>query len=163
METDLPDSYRRSGFLRVKSLPIYRSCRLRNSNWCSTLRPQKQGSEGRGPRGMQCNVTRASDPAPAQVYQSLDCIRVDDPSLPKVGAVCGKAPRTALCGGRSAMSVPTAIDTLCCGAYVSLWHEVKVDACPRSGRVLEGKRTRARWAARQPAGTLSARLRVRLD
>src|SRR5882724_5426709 len=28
---------------------------------------------------------------------------------PKVGAVCGKAARTVLCGGRSAMSVPTAI------------------------------------------------------
>ncbi len=29
---------------------------------------------------------------------------------PEVGAVCGKAARTVLCGGRSAMSVPTAID-----------------------------------------------------
>jgi hypothetical protein len=28
---------------------------------------------------------------------------------PKVGAVCGKAARTVLCGGRSVMSVPTAI------------------------------------------------------
>ena len=27
---------------------------------------------------------------------------------PEVGAVCGKAARTDLCGGRSAMSVPTA-------------------------------------------------------
>jgi hypothetical protein len=34
------------------------------------------------------------------------------PELPKVGAVCGKAARTALCGGRSAMSVPTAIRLL---------------------------------------------------
>src|SRR5882757_4806213 len=31
---------------------------------------------------------------------------------PKVGAVCGKAARTVLCGGRSAMSVPTAIAAL---------------------------------------------------
>src|SRR5882757_4468995 len=31
---------------------------------------------------------------------------------PKVGAVCGKAARTVLCGGRSAMSVPTAIASL---------------------------------------------------
>ena len=36
-------------------------------------------------------------------------LRVVDPPLPKVGAVCGKAARTDLCGGRSAMSVPTAI------------------------------------------------------
>ena len=33
------------------------------------------------------------------------------PSLSEVGAVCGKAARTVLCGGRSAMSVPTAIDS----------------------------------------------------
>src|SRR5438876_6118195 len=29
---------------------------------------------------------------------------------PEVGAVCGKAARTVLCGGRSAMSVPTATE-----------------------------------------------------
>src|SRR5208282_2292058 len=29
---------------------------------------------------------------------------------PEVGAVCGNPARTVLCGGRSAMSVPTAID-----------------------------------------------------
>jgi hypothetical protein len=38
--------------------------------------------------------------------------RAPDPPLPKVGAVCGKAARTVLCGGRSAMSVPTAISGL---------------------------------------------------
>src|SRR3954451_1289765 len=31
---------------------------------------------------------------------------------PEVGAVCGNAARTVLCGGRSAMSVPTAITYL---------------------------------------------------
>src|SRR2546430_7145819 len=35
---------------------------------------------------------------------------------PEVGAVCGKAARTVLCGGRSVMSVPTASDPLCCDA-----------------------------------------------
>ena len=58
---------------------------------------------------MQSTATRALDTAPAQVHQALDCMRIVDPSLPKVGAVCGKAARTVLCGGRSAMSVPTAI------------------------------------------------------
>src|SRR5262249_22817862 len=61
------------------------------------------------PREMQSTATRALDSAPAQVHQALDCMRIVDPSLPKVGAVCGKAARTVLCGGRSAMSVPTAI------------------------------------------------------
>jgi len=32
-----------------------------------------------------------------------------DRQLPKVGAVCGSSARTDLCGGRSAMTVPTAI------------------------------------------------------
>src|SRR3989442_15210850 len=32
------------------------------------------------------------------------------PVGPEVGAVCGKAARTDLCGGRSVMSVPTATD-----------------------------------------------------
>ena len=35
---------------------------------------------------------------------------------PEVGAVCGKAARTVLCGGRSAMSVPTASLAPCCTA-----------------------------------------------
>jgi hypothetical protein len=39
-------------------------------------------------------------------------LRVVDPPSPKVGAVCGKAARTVLCGGRSAMSVPTAMRLL---------------------------------------------------
>ena len=46
------------------------------------------------------------------VSQGLDRIRQAAKalrrSLPEVGAVCGKAARTVLCGGRSAMSVPTA-------------------------------------------------------
>src|SRR5580658_2688226 len=32
---------------------------------------------------------------------------------PEVGAVCGKAARTDLCGGRAVMRVPTAIEALC--------------------------------------------------
>jgi len=45
---------------------------------------------------MQSTATRALDTAPAQVHQALDCMRIVDPSLPKVGAVCGKAARTVL-------------------------------------------------------------------
>jgi hypothetical protein len=44
---------------------------------------------------------------------SVGLLRVVDPPLPKVGAVCGKAARTVLCGGRSAMSVPTAMLLFC--------------------------------------------------
>ena len=45
----------------------------------------------------------------ASVSQVLERIRQVRRHPPKVGAVCGKAARTDLCGGRSAMSVPTAI------------------------------------------------------
>jgi hypothetical protein len=35
---------------------------------------------------------------------------------PEVGAVCGKAARTDLCGGREVTRVPTAKDAVCCRA-----------------------------------------------
>src|ERR1700733_1705353 len=52
--------------------------------------------------------------ANAQVLDSIQALRQNDsPFRPYfaqvgVGAVCGKAARTDLCGGRSAMGVPTA-------------------------------------------------------
>ena len=47
------------------------------------------------------------------VSQALERIRKGTlcRQTPEVGAVCGKAARTVLCGGRSAMSVPTASGT----------------------------------------------------
>src|SRR5882672_4554342 len=45
----------------------------------------------------------------ATVSQALERIRQVRCHSPEVGAVCGKAARTVLCGGRSAMGVPTAI------------------------------------------------------
>jgi hypothetical protein len=44
----------------------------------------------------------------ADASQALERIRQSRRHSPKVGAVCGKAARTVLCGGRSVMSVPTA-------------------------------------------------------
>src|SRR5882724_6615289 len=46
------------------------------------------------------------------VSQALERIRQVRRHSPEVGAVCGKAARTVLCGGRSEMSVPTAIAAL---------------------------------------------------
>src|SRR5258708_20625544 len=43
------------------------------------------------------------------VSQALERIRQVRRHSPEVGAVCGKAARTDLCGGRLEMSVPTAI------------------------------------------------------
>src|SRR3977135_3039814 len=46
------------------------------------------------------------------VSQALERIRQVRRHSPEVGAVCGKAARRDLCGGRSEMSVPTAIASL---------------------------------------------------
>src|SRR5215203_592702 len=61
---------------------------------------------------------------------------------PEVGAVCGKAARTVLCGGRSAMSVPTA--TKACAppashcALVSVYRAMVLDARLRRAPHHEG-------------------------
>src|SRR5262249_38990710 len=48
---------------------------------------------------------------------------------PEVGAVCGKAARTDLCGGRGAISVPTATELARCAKVVSY-----LRYCGRAGR-----------------------------
>ena len=56
---------------------------------------------------------------------------------PEVGAVCGKAARTDLCGGRSAMTVPTASKLLlrCVRTRFGRdWHKADIPACRISGR-----------------------------
>ena len=61
------------------------------------------------------------------VSQALERIRKGTlcRQTPEVGAVCGKAARTVLCGGRSAMSVPTAsvvfVYAIAARAQVSKW------------------------------------------
>src|SRR6266699_3111443 len=54
------------------------------------------------------------------VSQALERIRQVRRHSPEVGAVCGKAARTDLCGGRSVMGVPTAIATLAMTAEPAL-------------------------------------------
>ena len=46
------------------------------------------------------------------VSQALGRVRQTCRQLPKVGAVCGNAARTVLCGGRPVMGVPTAIPVI---------------------------------------------------
>ncbi len=92
-----------------------------------------------------CRRTLAKRPAPAQPERPDDMgiggqaggtlapQAPDIPSLavstlprqtPEVGAVCGNSARTVLCGGRSAMSVPTAIvhRALPCSWFPIDWH-----------------------------------------
>src|SRR5215207_9199881 len=69
---------------------------------------------------------------------------------PEVGAVCGKAARTVLYGGRSAMSVPTATKACAPSARSTAWarREERAFAQPtaESG---DGRGERHAWRARQ--------------
>ena len=56
-------------------------------------------------------VTAAGAHTASRKGQGLDPPSAS-PSEPEIGAVCGKAARTDLCGGRSVMSVPTATGAL---------------------------------------------------
>ena len=72
--------------------------------WRRTLRrrSQKDGSRGSGWRSWP--TTGSPSPRILHPWPSSA-----SPSTPEVGAVCGNAARTDLCGGRSAMGVPTAL------------------------------------------------------
>ena len=63
----------------------------------------------------------------ASVSQVQERIRHVRRQTPEVGAVCGKAARTDLCGGRSAMGVPTAIASLA----MTVWLFWNLNKAPR--------------------------------
>jgi hypothetical protein len=65
---------------------------------------RRAGTKGNAGQHSTCRAQYRVSVSPA-----LERIRHVRRQTPKVGAVCGKAARTVLCGGRSAMSVPTAI------------------------------------------------------
>jgi hypothetical protein len=61
------------------------------------------------------------------------------PFGPEVGAVCGKAARTVLCGGREVTRVPTA-SGVCCNAWVR-WHLASFAAVHKISTRSEALRT----------------------
>src|SRR6266849_1195781 len=65
---------------------------------------RRAGTKGNAGQHSTCRAQYRVSVSPA-----LERIRHVRRQTPEVGAVCGKAARTVLCGGRSAMSVPTAI------------------------------------------------------
>src|SRR5258708_32536027 len=77
---------------------------------------ERSAAEPVEPRaGTKGNAGQHSTPrtqSRTSVSQALERIRQVRRHSPEVGAVCGKAARTVLCGGRSAMGVPTAIASL---------------------------------------------------
>mgnify|MGYP001792545951 CR=1 FL=1 len=68
-----------------------------------------RGEPREGAEGNASQHSRRRAQYRVRMSQALERIRKVRRHAPKVGAVCGKAARTDLCGGRSAMSVPTAI------------------------------------------------------
>ena len=65
---------------------------------------RRAGTKGNAGQHSTCRARYRVSVSPA-----LERIRHVRRQTPKVGAVCGKAARTDLCGGRAVMRVPTAI------------------------------------------------------
>src|SRR5216684_8139545 len=94
---------------REKSDPAVVAVKPVNNAERSAAEPvePRAGAEGNADQHSTCRAQNR-----VSVSQALERIRQVRRHPPKVGAVCGKAARTVLCGGRSAMSVPTAIVAL---------------------------------------------------
>src|SRR5713226_5015404 len=90
---------------REKSDPAVVAVKLANKaerSAAESVEP-RAGTEGNAGQHSTCRAQYRVSVSPA-----LERIRHVRRQTPEVGAVCGKAARTVLCGGRSAMSVPTA-------------------------------------------------------
>jgi hypothetical protein len=93
---------------REKSDPAIVAMNVANKVERSTAEP---GEPRAGAEGNASQQSTHRTPSRASVSRALERIRrTVRRHPPEVGAVCGKAARTDLCGGRSAMSVPTAND-----------------------------------------------------
>src|SRR5216683_7295637 len=91
---------------REKSDPAVVAVKLANKaerSAAESVEP-RAGTEGNAGQHSTCRAQYRVSVSPA-----LERIRHVRRQTPEVGAVCGKAARTVLCGGRSAMGVPTAI------------------------------------------------------
>src|SRR6266705_214922 len=91
---------------REKSGPAIVAVKPTNKAERSAAEPvePRAGTKGNADQHSTCRAQNR-----ATVSQALERIRQVRRHSPEVGAVCGKAARTDLCGGRSAMGVPTAI------------------------------------------------------
>jgi hypothetical protein len=72
--------------------------------------PQRsRWSEGRGPRGTRTSKARTGHRAGSACHKRWSAYGKVRRHTPKAGAVCGNSARTDLSGGRSVMTVPTAL------------------------------------------------------
>src|SRR3977135_3171402 len=91
---------------REKSDPAVVAVKPTNKAERSAAEP---GERRAGARGNSDQQNTFGAQYRVSVSQALERIRQVRRYSLEVGAVCGKAARTVLCGGRSAMGVPTAI------------------------------------------------------
>ena len=97
--------------------------KLANKAERSAAEPVERRAEAEG-NASQHDTHRT--PSRASVTQGLERIRQTRRYTPEVGAVCGKAARTVLCGGRGVTRVPTAT-----GRYVGCPGMISDPPCPR--------------------------------
>ena len=90
---------------REKSDPAIVAMKPANNAERSAAEPvePRAGAKGNAEQHSTCRAQYR-----VSVSQALERIRQVRRHSPEVGAVCGKAARTVLCGGRSVMGVPTA-------------------------------------------------------
>src|SRR3982074_1546559 len=129
---------------REKSDPAIVAVKPTNKAERSAAEPVERRAGANG-NADQHNTCRAQ--YRVSVSQALERIRQVRRHSLEVGAVCGKAARTVLCGGRSAMGVPTAIVPAihvflaqlqlrrgCPASQTSLRSLRKADCCGRARR-----------------------------
>ena len=94
-----------------KSDPAIVAVKPANNVERSAAEPVERRAGAKGNAGQQSTRRTQSR---ISVSQALERIRQICRHTPKVGAVCGKAARTDLCGGREVTRVPTAKAAICC-------------------------------------------------
>src|SRR5882724_11146216 len=132
---------------REKSDPAIVAMKPANNAERSAAEPvePRAGAEGKcGP------AQHGPGSVPAKRVTGAGAHTASSPSTPEVGAVCGKAARTDLCGGRSAMSVPTAIAPLAMTARRDSKHAFATSRRDAPEALLESSAQRGRGECRMP-------------
>ena len=91
-----------------KSDPGVVAMKPANKTEQSVAEPVERRAGTKGNPDQQSTCRTQSRISVSQALERIRKVQNACRQTPEVGAVCGKAARTVLCGGRSAMSVPTA-------------------------------------------------------
>ena len=95
-----------------KSDPGIVAMKPANKTEQSVAEPVERRAGTKGNADQQSTCRTQSRISVSQALERIRKVRTLCRQTPEVGAVCGKAARTVLCGGRSAMSVPCTLQIL---------------------------------------------------